>query len=322
MSRTADQGCEQPFRINKFEWKIASEEIQTSTLFLTCPVMPFNKQMPTEQDVQVIEENRRHIGPPANARDESAIKLEETSLKDGKASFGSENDVGQASEKRVVEIGTSNLDIVENENVIEASISGCDGANLNCDPRLTGHETLLQDWACGLHVNAKFSSPNPTSGVYTTGNFEARLSKSQSCDFNKCTSSMCSVDSGLSQHSCLETSCSELTIADELGKNTNISPTGTTAEGCSQCNLFRSLWNSSYNQSRDKFIAVLGNAVRKRVWNLPRTNSDSVSSNFSSGSTSEANSFTSSGVQHKDARVGILFSGGIDSMIIAALADK
>lgn len=315
-SRT-DQGCEQLFKINKFEWKIAGEELQNSTLFLPYPVMQFNRQMPTERDVQVIKENRLRLGHAANARDESAIKLEGKSSKESKMSIGSERNVGEGSEKRAVQIGMSSLYTVDNENVIEASISGRNGAHLNCDLALPKHETTLEDYVSGLDVNAKFSLPNPMPEVYTTDNFET----SQSCDSNKCTSPMRSLHSVLFQESCVET-CMELTMPDERGNNTNISSTGTTAEGNSRCDLLTSMWNSSFKESRDKFIAILGNAVRKRVWNLPRTNSDLVSTNFSSGSTSEANSFTSSGVQHKDARVGILFSGGIDSMMIAALADK
>lgn len=317
VSSRTDQSCEQLFQINKFEWKITGEELQNSTLFLPCPVMPFNRQMPTERDVQVIKENRLRLGHAANVRDESAIKLEETSSKERKKSIESEKSVGEGSKKRAVEIGMSNLDTVENENVIESSISGCNGENLNCDLKLPKHETHLEDYVCGLDVNAKFSSPNPMPEVYTTDNFET----SQSCDSSKCTPPMRGLHSVLSQESCAET-CMELTMTDERSKNTNISSTGTTAVGSSRCDLLTSMWNSSFKESRDKFIVVLGNAVRKRVWNLPRTNSDLVSSNFSSGSTSEANSFTSSEVQLKDARVGILFSGGIDSMMIAALADK
>ena len=298
---------------------MSSKELQNSTLFLTCPVMPFNKQMPTERDVQLIEENRRL----ANARDENAIKLEETSSKESEKSIRSEDTAEQGNETCSVGNVVSNLNTAENENVTEASILGFEGADLNCDPKLTKPETLLKDCVRGLDVHAKFSSPDPTSGVCTEDNFEASLSKSQSCDSNKCTSPMRSLDLGLSKQSCRETSCNELTMTAEPGEHTNISSTGTTAEGCSQCDLLRSMWNSSYKDSRDKFIAVLGDAVRKRVWNLPRTNSDSDTSSFSSGITSEANSFTSlSGVQLKDARVGILYSGGIDSMMIAALADK
>ena len=282
--------------------------------------------MPTERDIQDIEENRRLLGLLANTCDENATKLEETCSKEGKKSIENENTVGQGSkksiesditvgdgsEKRTVENGMSNLGTVEN---------APDGANLECDSKPTQHETLLKDNVCGLDVNAKFSSPNPTSN--TKDYFEARLSKSQSCDSIKSTSPMRSGDSVVYQDACLQTLCDESTVTAEPREAANISSTGVVAEACSRCDLLRSTWNSSYKESRDKFIAVLGDAVRKRVWNLPRSNSDSVTSSFSSGITSEVNSFTSlSGVQCKDARVGILFSGGIDSMMIAALADK
>ena len=291
--------------------------------------------MPTERDIQDIEENRRLLSLLANARDENATKLEETSSKESKKSIENKNTVGQGSEKsidseitvgqdnekRTVENGTPGLGTVENEN--EASLLAPDGANLNCDRKLAKPETLLEDYLCGLNVKAKFSSPNPTLGVFTKESFEARLSKSQSCDSIKSTSPMRSVDSVLYQDSCLQTSCNESTMTAESLEDTNICSTGTVAEGCSRYGLLKNIWNSSYKESRDRFIAVLGEAVRKRVWNLPRSNSDSVTSSFSSGITSEANSFTSlAGVQRKDARVGVLFSGGIDSMMLAALADK
>jgi len=284
--------------------------------------MPFNKQMPTERDVQVIEENRRLLGALANARDENAIRLEQKSSKESKTSLECENTVGQDSEKRALENGIANLDTFKNEDIVKSSISGRDGANVNCDPKLTKPETRVKDYVCDLDVNAMYSSPTPTPGVHTNDNFEGSLSKSQSCDSIKCTSPMRCVESELYQDSRLKTSCYELTMNAEPREGTDICSAKTIAEGCAQCDLLRSVRNSSFEESRDKFIAILGDAVRKRVWNLPRTNGDSVTSNFPSGSTSEANSFTSSGVQHKDARVGILFSGGIDSMMIAALADK
>ena len=40
--------------------------------------------MPTERDIQDIEENRRLLSLLANARDENATKLEETSSKESK----------------------------------------------------------------------------------------------------------------------------------------------------------------------------------------------------------------------------------------------
>ena len=335
MTHTTDQVCELPFKINKFDWKVASEELQNSRLLLPCPVLPFNKQMPTERDIEDIEENRRLLGLLANAHDENVLKLEETSSKESKKlieneitvkqgskkSIDSEITAGQDSEKRIVEDGTSDLGTVANKN--EASFLAPDGANLTCDRKLAKAETRHEDYLCGLNVNAKFSSPNPTSGVFTKESFEARLSKSQSCDSIKSTSPMRSVDSVLYQDSCLHKSCNESTMLTKSLEDTNICSTGTITEGYSRYDLLRNMWNSSYKESRDRFIAVLGDAVRKRVWNLPRSNCDSVTSSFSSGISSEATSFTSlSGMQRKEARVGILFSGGIDSMMLAALADK
>ena len=260
MTHTTDQICEQPFRINKFEWKIASEELQNSRLFLPCPVVPFNKQMPTERDIQDIEENRRLLGLLGNTHDTSVIKLEEASSKESKKSIeneitvkqgskksiDSEITVRQDSEKCTVENGSPDLGTVEGEN--EVRLLAPDGANLNCDKKLAKPETRLEDYLCGLNVNAKFSSPNPTSGVFTKESFEARLSKSQSCDSIKSTSPMRSVDSVPYQDSCLQTSCNESTMTAESLEDTNICSTGTVTEGYSRYDLLRNMWNSSYQR--------------------------------------------------------------------------
>ena len=311
---SADQECVPPFKINKFEWKIASEELQTSVL-LTCPVQtPFNKQLPTEQDVRVIEENRRSFRPRENTDDKNALKLEQMISKECKETIRNVNSIEEACGERDVEIERLKLDAVKNENAIEGNVSEHNETSLNRDSKFAVREKSLQGGVCGLHLNAKFSSPNPM----LQGNFEA--SNSQMSSNANCSLSH-NVASENSWPSCLETP-SESTNASELSKNTSLPSTFTAAEICSPCNLLKSQWSSCYKESREGFIEVLGNAVRKRVWNLPRTCSNLYSFNSSSGSAYEANSSTSSEVQQKDARVGILFSGGIDSMMIAALADK
>ena len=69
--------------------------------------------------------------------------------------------------------------------------------------------------------------------------------------------------------------------------------------------------------------------MKKRVFNLPRTDNDFVSLDTSIAPETvtsvrplqEQTSATS--LSHvKEARIGVLFSGGIDSMMISALADK
>ena len=56
---------------------------------------------------------------------------------------------------------------------------------------------------------------------------------------------------------------------------------------------------------------------------MPRIKSNSVSLGLQGASSSlTAKEKSSLETKDKDARVGILFSGGIDSMMIAALADR
>lgn len=89
----------------------------------------------------------------------------------------------------------------------------------------------------------------------------------------------------------------------------------------------------------ETLISVLGEAVRKRVFNLPRMNSNSEKQNFGcdghglgstqtkltceKGEGAQGTSEESCGKNKLvDARVGVLFSGGIDSIVLAALADR
>jgi len=65
-------------------------------------------------------------------------------------------------------------------------------------------------------------------------------------------------------------------------------------------------WTNYQHDLPKQFIKILGEAVRKRVVNLPQRQCityDDVS-------------------EVKTARVGVLFSGGIDSIVLAALADR
>ena len=298
---TSEHYCEQPFRINKFEWNLADND----SMFLTCPVVPFNKQMPNEQDLQVIEENRRSICPPKKEEigGNFTEEREELAVKD--------NDPSEV-EKRVVESNISSLEIADN---IPPSYNlGSKDACLGCVVEQTASETP-KDSASGLNKN--FCSPHPVS----VANVEFNVSKDQSC--HECNRiPKVSLDSESSPHSYGKT-LRHGSTRNEASDQANI-----TQEFC-QDKLCSSQWNSSFEGYRDKFIAVLGEAVRKRVFNLPRTcnslfssGSQKTSSNVTTGSVSREQSFASSGLHGKDARVGILFSGGIDSMMIAALADK
>ena len=74
------------------------------------------------------------------------------------------------------------------------------------------------------------------------------------------------------------------------------------------------------------FFEVLGEALQRRVFNLPRTISgyeeiedrtDQLRLEYD-----KINNGTATSKRLIDSKVGILFSGGIDSMVIAALADR
>ena len=65
------------------------------------------------------------------------------------------------------------------------------------------------------------------------------------------------------------------------------------------------------------FMEILEEATRRRVFNLPRERSD-----FDRERTSHQDETCQSSVEGKTAKVGLLFSGGIDSMVLAAMADR
>lgn len=69
----------------------------------------------------------------------------------------------------------------------------------------------------------------------------------------------------------------------------------------------------------EKFVSILTEAVRKRVFNLPRKNQTELCCK----NVCENTSSSCQGQQHnKRSRVGILFSGGLDSIVLAALTDR
>ena len=273
----SEQDYKQSLRINKFDWKHITKGTQDRS-FLMCPVALFNKQMPNEQDSQVIEENRRRFCPQKKGEmDENFGKERETLVAQDSCV---QSAVG---EKHVVDNNISSLEIVENK--------------------------TLEDCASGL--NTMFSSFHTTS---STRNTEVNVPKVLSCH-----ESAGLLNSESSQDCCVEMSSDILARTEASGRT----------KGSSESSLHITKWNSTFNEARDKFIVVLGEAVKKRVFNLPRTDSDSVSqgsqeasSNLTGRSVLQEQRLASSSLLVKDARVGILFSGGIDSMMIAALADK
>ena len=65
------------------------------------------------------------------------------------------------------------------------------------------------------------------------------------------------------------------------------------------------------------FMEILEEATRRRVFNLPRERT-----RFDRAITSHDEEACQSSLEGKTAKVGLLFSGGIDSMVLAAMADR
>ena len=73
----------------------------------------------------------------------------------------------------------------------------------------------------------------------------------------------------------------------------------------------------------EQFANVLMEAVRRRVFNLPRITETCITSGKLQDNVSDDEKETVVGVGNKTrSNVGILFSGGLDSIVLAALADR
>ena len=281
-----EQDYKLPLTINKFDWKYTNKDTQ-DPLFLMCPIVSFNKQMPNEQDLKVIEENRRRFCPKKKEEINKNFGKERETL------VAQDSSTKGALEEHVVENNISSLEIAENKTELENV--GIRDASCNSDEQ----QPTLEDCASGL--NAMRSVVHTTS---LTRNTEVDVPKVHFCH----ESAAILTDSESSQDSCVG-------MPNDILTPTEASDRKTITKGSSQSSLHRAKLNSTFSEARDKFLAVLGEAVKKRVFNLPRTESDPVSQ----GSQEASSNLPS---QVKDARVGIPFSGGIDSMMIAALADK
>lgn len=68
---------------------------------------------------------------------------------------------------------------------------------------------------------------------------------------------------------------------------------------------------------RDEFLKILENSVRTRVCNIPDSSKESNVDKMKNAEFKQSNLLA-----HHQPKVGILFSGGIDSVVLAALAHR
>lgn len=292
LSNTANEQ-DQPFSVQKFEWKQDNEASQLS-LCLTCPVAPFNKEMPGEHDAETIEENRKRFSAPNNLDmsrnlEENQRKVKETGKLVRQVNIINGEERVQVDNKGfcVKTSGKTDLLNLETEN-----------ASFNPYPRQILHDTI-----------ANSSKTLDAANTSSTRNVEFSSGEGQS--------------NSESSHKYREETDHNLCTPIEASDVTNL------PDSCNLNSLELSEETSTFENFMELFVMILGEAVKKRVFNLPRTDNDFVSLDSSIAPETvtsvrppqEQTSATSLS-RVKEARIGVLFSGGIDSMMISALADK
>ena len=296
LNNTSEENTGKPFAIRKFEWSSKDGDFQNS-MFLSCPVSPFNKQMPSGEDLRVIAETRQRICLKDDEKLEESFTSEINNI--------SSKDNNAKVEKLAVESEFSYLEI--SKNITGLSKSGSQDACPNCEEQYEFR--ALEN--CASTLNLRLSSPNRTS----TRNVELNASDSLPFPASRSLSKLI-FEAENSRHSFEETIPREATPS-EASDFKNV------PQACCDRSLVETRLKSTFETFRDKFITVLGEAVKKRVFNLPRIKSNSISLGLQETSSSlTAKEKSSLETKDKGARVGILFSGGIDSMMIAALADR
>ena len=289
LNNTVEENTRKPFAIRKFEWSSKDGDFQNS-MFLSCPVSPFNKQMPSREDLRVIAETRQRICLKDDEKMEENFTSEINNI--------SSKDKNAKVEKIAVESEFSYLD--NSKSIAGLSKSEIQDACPNCEERYEFR--ALEN--CASTLNSRLSSRNRTS----TRNVELNASDSLPSKLN--------FEAENSRHSFEETIPREA-APSEASDLKNV------PQACCDRSLVETRLKSIFETFRDKFITVLGEAVKKRVFNLPRIKSNSISLGLQETSSSLTEKEKSSlETKEKGARVGILFSGGIDSMMIAALADR
>ena len=302
LSNTASQQ-DQPFSVQKFEWTQDSEGSQLN-LCLTCPVAPFNKEMPGEQDVQIIEENRKKFSAPNNRdvlrnKEENRRKAKETGMLVRQVNIVNEEEQVHVDNKAsCVKISEkTDLHNLETENT-----------SSNPHPRQNLHDTT-----------AKSNETLGAAHTASTRNVEFNCGEAQSLHGSETLSRTRSNSESLQKH------------RDETEHNlctpNNASHVTSRPDTCNFNSLELSEDTSTFENFRDLFVMILGEAVKKRVFNLPRTDLISLDSSIAPETVTsvrppQQQTSATSLTRVKEARIGVLFSGGIDSMMISALADK
>lgn len=315
-NHSREQDRSHPFSIGKFEWKETLENSQDS-MFLTCPVAPFNRQMPDEQDLQTIEVNRKLFSPPNNI--EVLRHTKENSVKERESYDRRVSGENGAVEEYIPEDGVV-------ENLAENKVTCLKIAENKTKLENLGNE----DTCCHSHFGQTLEECLSVSNVTLSSSHRSGTS-TRSGDLNVVrdtffqetnSTSRLDLDSKILEGCRVET-VNNLWTPAKASERTSIP----LVDSLSNSSVLRE--KSRFEDFRDLFVVVLEEAIKKRVLNLPRADNDislpdskETSTSMLAGSVSQEQTIITSLQGNKDARVGVLFSGGIDSMMITALADK
>ena len=333
------------YSIQKFSWNspdvtISNEKTVIPELY--CPVTAFNNVIPSEEDLNSAKEyHTSTFILPEQTNINHKTKFENTYESDQKLSIGAkaiphQNKIHQL--KTPLHCGVLTKERVENQSVLSNSIKQVQCCDLKrnqkkiadtnsglssqkCDNFKTNQEKpdiLFQEKTSGVHPSLDSISEEHNESYKTlsaktqlqsnTPSIDSETSGIEKAHCRPCEKSLEGLDFDTEQNS------SQFCLGNHFCFSSYLSQTDScfnerTKNHLADAQVGMHTFCSIYLEAAKKLLLILGEAVRKRVIYLPELNDaqDVSEGCMNCPSTS---------------RIGVLFSGGIDSIIIAALADR
>jgi hypothetical protein len=298
------------FKLKKYPWSLVSKNLESNAGFyiMQVPVKPFNKELPSESDLECLGDE---------------LKQEQSN--------GLRKDV-QCSSQLPARTNTDKTRTLEMKDLMVKIEHKSDTSNL---------QRCCEVGECSTHKHAKLNVLEETSELERRGIdcFSTLAPKHPSSPQLMITKEATSHPDDINT---LKELCNKVIISTrEPNKFSN---------SCKNIDKYATSWNTRDTDTLrldvleglpESFVGILGESVRKRVFNLPRFFSASKKQELKCEShgnststklhchnkellTKETHGSTNEDGQYSlgCSRVGVLFSGGIDSIVLAALADR
>ena len=336
------------YKIRKFLWSSPDPEhhiCDKETPELCSPVPPFNTAVPSDEDLNTALEDHTSKFLPLECKD----KHQSTCFRDKSKDHGEVfSDKVVPSDHQKSHLLETTLDCTNSQTL---HVSGEGSCNSSKEPQLANEEEHISYyefcWKQGNSVTEKtlgkcnvstdegnsyfcsertkkshdmselvdveceeyeIDTPPTTWNKNNVSSADAEASGSKTKKLNA-TRTHCIKGSNLTH--CNPQSHVEIqtgAISSFQGSATILHDTSKSSDSRANLNDFHhSVEGCTYLEAPQELLLVLGEAVRKRVTCLPRPRDSKNEAHFNTGRTSH---------------VGVLFSGGIDSIVIAALADR